>query len=86
MRGATGAADATCHDLRRTGSTIMTSERLGISPFTRSQVLGHGTDTGGGAAVSSAHYDVNLYLAEKRKALEAWEILLLEIVGERTEV
>lgn len=72
------------HDLRRSGSTALTSERLGISPFIRSKVLGHGTDTGGGAAVSSTHYDANEYLAEKRRALEAWEGLLLEIVGEKT--
>ena len=71
------------HDLRRTGSTALTSERLGVSPFIRSKVLGHGTDTGGGAAVSSTHYDANEYLSEKRRALEAWEGLLLEIVGER---
>ena len=83
MRDATGAADATVHDLRRTGSTILTSERIGVSPFIRSKVLGHGTDAGGGAAVSAAHYDVNEYLPEKRRALEAWEGLLLEIVGER---
>ena len=75
--------DVTVHDLRRTGSTALTSERLGVSPFIRSKVLGHGTDTGGGAAVSSTHYDANEYLAEKRRALEAWETLLLEIVGER---
>jgi integrase len=75
--------DASPHDLRRTGSTIMTSERLSISPFIRSKILAHNSDTGGGAAVSSAHYDANSYIAEKRRALEAWEGLLLEIVGER---
>lgn len=83
LRPVTGAADATVHDLRRTGSTALTSERIGVSPFIRSKVLGHGTDAGGGAAVSSAHYDVNEYLPDKRRALEAWEGLLLEIVGER---
>lgn len=70
------------HDLRRTGSTVMTSERLGISPFVRSLVLAHTTD-GGGAAVSRAHYDANTYIKEKRAALEAWQGLLLEIVGEK---
>ncbi len=74
---------ATPHDLRRTGSTALTSERLGISPFIRSKVLGHKSDAGGGAAVSSVHYDANSYIAEKRRALEAWEGLLLSIVGER---
>lgn len=75
--------DATVHDLRRTGSTLMTSERLGIQPFIRSKVLAHRGDTGGGSAVSMLHYDANEYVAEKRKALTAWEGLLLEIVGER---
>ena len=79
-----GIEDASPHDLRRTGSTAMTSERLGISPFIRSKVLGHAGDTGGGAAVSVAHYDANNYAVEKRRALEAWEGLLMGIVGEGT--
>jgi integrase len=76
-------APAAPHDLRRTASTALTSERLGVSPFIRSKILAHGNDAGGGAAVSSTHYDANAYVTEKRRALEAWEGLLLEIVGER---
>ncbi len=68
------------HDLRRTASTLMTSERLRITPFIRSKVLAHRGDTGGGAAVSMLHYDANDYATEKRRALEAWEALLMEIV------
>ena len=79
--GALEIKDANLHDFRRTGSTALTSERLSISPFIRSKVLGHVTDTGGGAAVSSVHYDANSYIAEKRRALMAWESLLLEIVS-----
>ncbi len=79
---ALGIANATVHDIRRTGSTLMTSERLGVSQFIRSKVLGH-ADAGGGAVVSGTVYDANSYIAEKRRALEAWEGLLLEIVGER---
>jgi hypothetical protein len=56
---------------------------LGISRFIRSQVLSHSTDQEGGAAVSARHYDVNDYAREKRRALEAWEGLALEIVGEQ---
>ncbi|MBP6879144.1 MAG: tyrosine-type recombinase/integrase [Phenylobacterium sp.] len=82
---ALGIVDATPHDLRRTGSTAMTSERLRVSPFIRSKVLGHTSDAGGGAAVSAAHYDANEYVADKRDALEAWEGLLLEIAGERSK-
>ena len=82
LRTATGVKGATLHDLRRTGSTALTSERIGVSPFIRSKVLAHGTDAGGGAAVSATHYDVNEYLPEKRRALDAWEALLLEWVGD----
>jgi integrase len=81
VRTAIGLSDLNVHDLRRTGSTIMTSERLGISPFIRSKVLGHRADTGGGALVSMLHYDANEYVVEKRRALEAWAKLLDEIVA-----
>jgi integrase len=83
--GAIGIEAASPHDLRRTASTLLTSERLRVSHFIRSLVLSHTTNTGGGAAVSSAHYDRNSYIAEKRAALTAWEGLLLTIVGERAE-
>ena len=74
----------TVHDLRRTMSTNMTSERCGVTPFIRSKVLGH-IDAGGGALVSSTHYDSNTYIAEKRRALRAWSALLDKIVaGEDT--
>jgi integrase len=80
LRDGLGVENATVHDLRRTGSTALTSERLGVSPFIRSKVLGHETDAGGGASVSSVHYDANEYMPEKRCALRAWEDLLLHIV------
>ncbi|MGQ3112790.1 MAG: tyrosine-type recombinase/integrase [Brevundimonas sp.] len=73
--------NATVHDLRRTMSSAMTSERLKISPFIRSLILAHAA-TGGGAAVSSVHYDVNEYVSEKRDALDRWARLLMSIVGE----
>jgi hypothetical protein len=44
-----------------------------------SQVLGHTSDAGGGAAVTRQHYNVNDYAKEKRAALTAWEALVLEI-------
>jgi integrase len=72
--------DLTVHDLRRTGSSIMTSERLKVMPFIRSKVLAHRGDTGGGAAVSMLHYDANEYVVEKRQAIESWARLLMEIV------
>ncbi len=75
--------NATVHDLRRTGATIMTSERLGITPFLVSRVLGHRSDTGGAAAVTMNHYALHEFTAERRRALESWEGLLLSIVGER---
>ena len=77
---ARGIENGTIHDIRRTGSTLMTSERLGVSPFIRSKVLGH-TDAGGGAQVTATHYDANGYVREKRAALDQWQHLLRTIVG-----
>jgi integrase len=71
------------HDLRRTGASAMASERLGIAPYIVSHVLGHSGDLGGAAAVTWRHYAQHDFMPEKRRALEAWEALLLEIVGER---
>ncbi|MDE3811633.1 tyrosine-type recombinase/integrase [Sinorhizobium meliloti] len=73
--------DATPHDLRRTGATNLTSERVGIPRFIVSQVLAHSSDTGGAAAVTGKHYDLNDYLPEKRRALDAWAALLEQIVS-----
>ncbi|RAL98415.1 site-specific integrase [Agrobacterium sp. MS2] len=74
---------ATPHDLRRTGATNLTSERIGIPRFIVSQVLAHSSDTGGAAAVTGRHYDRNDYLADKRRALDAWAALLMEIVSDQ---
>jgi integrase len=68
------------HDFRRVGATHLTGERLGFRRFVVSKVLGHAAHEG---AVVTAVYDRNEYLSEKRRALEAWEGLLLEITGER---
>ena len=77
---ALGLLDIRVHDLRRTGATHMTGEKLGFPRFIVSQVLNHVSDTGGAAAVTSV-YDRNEYLAEKRRALAAWADRLTEIVG-----
>ena len=71
------------HDLRRTGATMLASERGDIAPFVISQVLNHTTDAGGGSATTRRHYNLHLYAKEKRQALAVWEALLLDIVGER---
>jgi integrase len=77
---AVNVADATPHDFRRTGSTNITSERIGIPRFIVSRVLNQISDTGGAAAVTGV-YDRHAYLSEKRRALDAWAALLSEIVG-----
>jgi len=64
------------HDLRRTGRTFLTSERLGVSYETAERVIGHLV----GSAVSRV-YDRNEYLREKRAALEAWAFELTRIVS-----
>lgn len=70
----------TPHDFRRSGATLLTGERGGVRRFIVSKVLGHSAQEG---AVVTEVYDRNDYLPEKRHALERWEALLLEIVGER---
>jgi integrase len=75
--------DATPHDFRRTGSTNITSERIGMPRFIVSRVLNQVSDTGGAAAVTGI-YDRNEYLPEKRRALGAWSVLLQEMVIGRT--
>ncbi len=62
-------------------STNLTSERCGVTQFIRSKILGH-IDAGGGAMVSTTHYDVNTDLSEKRRGLESWASVLLLIVGD----
>jgi integrase len=79
---AVGIADATAHDFRRTGSTNITSERIGMPRFIVSRVLNHISDTGDSAVVTAV-YDRNAYLPEKRRALTAWAALLQEIVERR---
>lgn len=72
----------TPHDLRRTGATNLTGERIGTTRFIVSKVLNHVSDAGDGAAVT-AIYDRNAYLPEKRKALDAWAELLIAIVDQK---
>ena len=78
-----GVSDATPHDLRRTGATNITSERIGMSRFIVSRVLNQLSDTGGTGVVTGV-YDRNEYLADKRKALEAWALLLTKLVQQQT--
>lgn len=54
--------------------------RLWFLRFVVSKVLNQ-TDSGGAAAVTAV-YDRNDYLPEKRRALDAWAIRLLEIVSD----
>jgi integrase len=68
------------HDLRRTGASNMTAERLMVPRFIVSRVLNHTSDAGGAAAITAV-YDRNDYLAEKRQALDAWAGRLVELVA-----
>ena len=61
----------TIHDLRRTGATMMTGEKLNVPRFIVSKILNHVGDTGG-AAITTGVYDRNEYLKEKREALDDW--------------
>lgn len=74
-----GIANAVVHDLRRTGATAITGERIGIPRFIVSRTLNQISDHGGAATVTAV-YDRNEYLADKRRALDAWAALLHTIV------
>jgi integrase len=76
-----GIDDATPHDLRRTGATLMASERLGVSRYIVSRCLNHTSDLGGAAAVTASTYARGDDLPAKRAALDSWARLLLEIVS-----
>ena len=78
---ALGLEDLHPHDLRRTAASNMVSERLGITPFVVGRLLNHSTETGGAARVTLKTYALHDFGPDKRRALEAWEALLLEIVG-----
>lgn len=59
-------------DLRRTAETMMAEMR--ISKDIRAQIQSHGL-----SGVQTRHYDMYEYLAEKTKALAAWERKLISI-------
>lgn len=62
--------DLTLHDMRRTGATMMTSERLNVMGEIVSRILNH---TPPGPAITQV-YNRNTYLPEKRAALDAWAV------------
>lgn len=67
----------TVHDLRRTGATMLTSERLGVLGEIVSRILNH---TPPGPAITGV-YNRNTYLPQKRAALDAWAIEVDRIAG-----
>lgn len=73
-------ANASPHDNRRTGATMLTGEGMGYPRFVVSQVLDHRSDTGGAAWITGV-YDRNDYLREKRRALEDWAQWLTNVAS-----
>lgn len=72
-----GIDDLTPHDLRRTGRTILTDpEALAFPPHVGELVLNH---SAGDKLLRT--YDVNSYITEKRRALDAWGRLVGEIAA-----
>jgi integrase len=65
----------TFHDLRRTAATGMA--RLGIAVRVTEAVLNHVSGTGGGIVAVYQRHD---YADEKRRALDAWARMVVEIV------
>ncbi|MEA1053920.1 hypothetical protein U5801_29520, partial [Lamprobacter modestohalophilus] len=65
------------HDIRRSVATHM-AEDLRIAPHIIEAVLNHISGTKGGVA---GVYNRALHLDERRDALEAWSLHLMELVG-----
>ena len=72
-----GIVDASPHDLRRTGASLMASEICKVPGEIIARILNH---TAIGSPVTQIYnrYD---YAAEKRAAMEAWASALAKIVG-----
>jgi integrase len=78
---AASVADASAHDLRRTGSTVMASERIGVLSEVVARVLNHAPPGLGVTAI----YNRYAYLPEKRSALDRWAAVLRQIVEPNAE-
>ena len=76
---AAGVKDATPHDLRRTGATMMASERISALGEVVARVLNHAPPGLGVTGIYNRH----AYVAEKRRALDAWANVLTDIVEGR---
>jgi integrase len=69
--------NATPHDLRRTAATLMASERIGALTEVVARILNHAPPGLGVTGIYNRH----AYVAEKRRAMEAWERLVQAITG-----
>jgi integrase len=71
--------DLTLHDMRRTGATMMTSERVNVMGEIVSRILNH---TPPGPAITQV-YNRNTYLPQKRAALDAWAVEVARLAKAR---
>jgi integrase len=83
LRAALSIPGATVHDCRRTGATLLASDRARVSPFIIGLLLNHAGDRGGAAAITLDVYVRSDWMSEKARAVQALERLLLVVVGER---
>ncbi len=71
------ATPATAHDLRRTAATIL--ERLEVDRMTVAYILNHASTTR--ATVTGSTYSQHDYMPQKRRALEALDAFVVQIVS-----
>ncbi|MEN9844723.1 MAG: hypothetical protein RLZZ612_2552 [Pseudomonadota bacterium] len=72
-----GIVDATPHDLRRTGASMMASELCKVPGEIIARVLNH-TPIGSPVTQIYNRYD---YAAEKRSAMDVWAVALMKVVA-----
>ena len=79
-----GVTNATPHDFRRTDRARPHGRAPGHYAVHRLAGPNQISDTGGAAPVTGV-YDRNEYLAEKRRALEAWALVVAEIAEGKSQ-
>jgi integrase len=72
-----GIVDATPHDLRRTGASMMASELCKVPGEIIARILNH-TPIGSPVTQIYNRYD---YAAEKRSAMDVWAVALMKVVS-----
>lgn len=82
LRAAVGIPGITVHDARRTGATLLASERARVSPYIIGLLLNHAGERGGANAITLDVYVRADFFSEKQRAVLALEEVVMGIVDD----